>query len=140
MNTTTRELTYIERIHAKDSALAKIQLRINESTVTAFGIRWCATDGARRLILTVAEATHAEYPQYAGHWDGWKVCICTKNLTMKHRGPAAYRGDYCLVKPDFSAVFCPRTGGDVGLDPFAALPDSHRQPPGDEFRKYFQLY
>lgn len=46
-----------------------------------------------------AEAAHAQYPQYAGHWDGWRVAVITKRIRTKF-GVAFERGDHVLVSPD----------------------------------------
>lgn len=46
-----------------------------------------------------AEAAHAQYPQYAGHWDTWTAGTVTKRIRTK-LGVAFEKGDEVLVSPE----------------------------------------
>lgn len=34
-------------------------------------------------LKNLARATHADYPQYAGHWDDWVLVILARNIECK---------------------------------------------------------
>jgi len=45
-----------------------------------------------------ADATHAQYPQYAGHWDGWIAVTCTRPVKSRGRVIVA-KGAQVLMDP-----------------------------------------
>ncbi len=45
-----------------------------------------------------AEQAHARYPQYANHWDDWRIAEITRRVRTKS-GVAFERGDLVLVAP-----------------------------------------
>jgi hypothetical protein len=54
------------------------------------------------LIETIraeAEAKHAQYPQYKGHWDGWFLIRMTRRVRSK-LGVAFEKGEIALAKED----------------------------------------
>ena len=53
----------------------------------------------RQALITEAAEAHAQYPQYAGHWDGWRVAEITRNVRTK-MGQAFRAGELVLVAPD----------------------------------------
>lgn len=81
-------------------------------------------DGVRAMLIVSAEMRHAEFPQYRGHWDGWKVARATQTLQWRgYPGPdytMLREGDLVLVEPPFTRL--------VGLNMTgfrkAHLPDS----------------
>jgi hypothetical protein len=46
-----------------------------------------------------AESAHAQYPQYAGHWNGWRIAEITRTVRTK-LGVAFEVGDLVLVSPE----------------------------------------
>lgn len=34
-------------------------------------------------MRSVPQATHADYPQYAGHWDDWVLVVLARNIELK---------------------------------------------------------
>ena len=49
-------------------------------------------------MIARAEATHAQYPQYAGYWDTWQAATVTRDI--KSRGAVvARKGDRVLCNP-----------------------------------------
>lgn len=44
-----------------------------------------------------AQVTHAAYPQYKGHWDGWRPVRFTREVRTK-MGLAFAVGDYSIVR------------------------------------------
>ena len=46
-----------------------------------------------------AEAAHAQFPQYKGHWDGWKLARITRRIRTK-LGVAFEPGDVVLAKDE----------------------------------------
>jgi hypothetical protein len=52
----------------------------------------------RRALITEAAAAHAQYPQYEGHWDNWRVAEITRRVRTK-MGVAFQAGDLVLVAP-----------------------------------------
>ncbi len=47
-----------------------------------------------------AERSHAQWPQYRNHWDGWRVVEVTKRQTGKGRRVQFEAGDVALAEPD----------------------------------------
>lgn len=45
-----------------------------------------------------AEAAHAQYPQYQGHWDGWVLGQLTRTVRTK-LGVAGVKGELVLMAP-----------------------------------------
>lgn len=56
-------------------------------------------DMTLETIRLIAEQKHAQYPQYRGHWDGWKLCVVTKNQKTK-LGNAFYAGEIAMYNPN----------------------------------------
>jgi hypothetical protein len=63
------------------------------------------TSGTRKLLDKVAgvrradaEAAHAAYPQYVGHWTGWTLVEITEQVRTKS-GIAFEPGDLVLANP-----------------------------------------
>ena len=54
-------------------------------------------------IRAEAEAKHAQYPQYAGHWDGWGLVQVTRRVKTK-MGEAFKKGEIALGKRDEPVV------------------------------------
>ncbi|HEV3072126.1 MAG TPA: hypothetical protein VGY76_11965 [Solirubrobacteraceae bacterium] len=56
---------------------------------------------ARAAIVQLADTAHAEYPQYAGHWDGeeWQVGIIRRRVSTK-AGIALEPGDIVLWRDE----------------------------------------
>jgi hypothetical protein len=48
-------------------------------------------------IRARAEADHASYPQYAGHWNGWVLVEVTKVIKTK-MGQAFRKGEMSIAK------------------------------------------
>lgn len=71
-----------------EPATAVAQERINLSRDTA---------SARAAIITLADARHAQYPQYVGHWDGgeWQIGVIHRRVRTK-LGVAFEAGDVVL--------------------------------------------
>lgn len=53
----------------------------------------------RAMLIQEAEKANAAYPQYAGHWDGWRVAEITRTVRTK-LGVAFEPGDLVLVSPE----------------------------------------
>ena len=55
----------------------------------------------RQNIIDTAARAHAQYPQYAGYWNGpeWKLVVVTRDVKTK-MGLAFRAGDYTLARPD----------------------------------------
>jgi hypothetical protein len=47
-------------------------------------------------VKAQAEATHAAFPQYKGHWDGWVLVEVTKNIKTK-LGQAFRKGEKSIA-------------------------------------------
>lgn len=62
-------------------------------------------------MRATAEAAHAQYPQYAGHWDDWTVGMVTKRIRTKS-GVAFEKGDQVMVSPDTRSERIPPRGLD----------------------------
>jgi hypothetical protein len=63
------------------------------------------TSGTRAIIaatvaslIAEAEEANAKYPQYAGHWDGWRVIEVARSVRTK-LGEAFQSGDLVLCRP-----------------------------------------
>lgn len=68
-------------------------------------------------LRTEAEAKHADYPQYKGHWDGWFLIDITHRVVGR-LGTSFEKGDYALAKvdetrPDAFTAYSTRTGWDT---------------------------
>lgn len=82
----------------------------------------------RLKIKFRAEQLHSKYPQYAGHWDNWKLGRFIRHSPGKHGTVFGEVGDYCLVKPTATwfelqggsgfcaTVFSLRQNGDVSAE------------------------
>lgn len=71
---------------------AKTQTRATHATQAVTGHLAAA-------IRAQADADHAQYPQYAGHWDDWRLAEITRDV--KAHGAYAFRkGDLVLVSPE----------------------------------------
>lgn len=59
-------------------------------------------DGSHRqtaiLVRSIAEASHAEYPQFAGYWDGWQLVRIKREVETK-AGMAFRKDDITIVRP-----------------------------------------
>ena len=49
-------------------------------------------------LIAAADAAHAQYPQYAGHWDGWVAMRATREVRTKG-GVRVTAGEVVLVDP-----------------------------------------
>ena len=49
-------------------------------------------------LIDQANSTHAQYPQYKGHWDTWLVAEAKRNIRIRGRQVAA-KGDQVLFNP-----------------------------------------
>ncbi len=58
----------------------------------------------RQTLVAQAEAQLAQYPQYRGHWDGWRVGRITRDVKTK-LGVAFKRDDVVLYTDDRGARF-----------------------------------
>lgn len=57
------------------------------------------TDAVKALLIAEAAAQHAQYPQYEGHWDGWKVGQLKRNI--RSRGAQiGSKDDFVLYDPE----------------------------------------
>ena len=116
-------LTNRERFLSKYHVMADLQRLANTPSEFITAVE---------LIHAIACATHAEYPQYQGHWNGWRPCRCKHRFMLKHRRVGAEVGDLCLASPDRRTVFCIRTAGNVAMEcPIG-------QVRGD-FHRYFRI-
>ena len=52
---------------------------------------------AAAVARAIADRDHAEYPQYAGHWDDWGLAQVTTDLISKG-GVQAHEGDIVLYR------------------------------------------
>jgi hypothetical protein len=54
----------------------------------------------RMAVILEADERHAQYPQYAGHWDGveWQPVVFTRNVRTKG-GLAFEKGDVTIARP-----------------------------------------
>lgn len=59
-----------------------------------------------------ADAAHAEWPQYVGHWDDWRVAQVTRKVSTK-QGVAFEAGDLVLVAPAVTTERVPPCGKGV---------------------------
>jgi len=59
-------------------------------------------DRAAKAVKAKAEGAHAQYPQYAGHWDGaeWIAVRIKRNVTTK-MGLAFEAGEITIAKQPF---------------------------------------
>jgi hypothetical protein len=59
------------------------------------------TRTTKQAIIEQAEAAHARYPQYAGHWSGeeWKLVKVNRRIVSK-LGVAFEVGDVTIARPD----------------------------------------
>lgn len=57
-------------------------------------------ESLRQALIAEAAAAHAQYPQYEGHWDGWRVAEVTRRQVSKGRREAFRAGELVLVAPD----------------------------------------
>lgn len=58
-----------------------------------------ALAGVYATLVAEAEESHAQYPQYAGHWDGWVPARVKRDI--KSRGATvARKGDVVLIDPE----------------------------------------
>ncbi len=107
--------TYVE-LMSKWSANADKQAEINDS-YEGHGIPRLAAD----QIRAIAAVDHADYPQYDGHWDGWRLCRITSDIKTKG-GHAFTKGDLAICNdpgflfPGERTVYSIRLGCDVRLD------------------------
>jgi hypothetical protein len=91
-------------------------------------------------LIAAAEASHAKYPHYRGHWDGWVPVRIRRNL--RSRGaPIATKGEIVLMDPNslttadhpdviagvraagFVTVFLPNHWMEGGIDTSVAYKD-----------------
>lgn len=56
-------------------------------------------DAIKAELLAVADASHAEFPQYAHHWDQWVVAQAGPNGCTNKWGQGAAPGEYLLLNP-----------------------------------------
>jgi hypothetical protein len=65
-------------------------------------------ESLRQALITEAAAAHAQYPQYAGHWDTWRVAEVTRPVRTK-MGQAFRANELALVAPETSTDrVCPK--------------------------------
>ena len=107
-----QSLSMTERMLNKErqtEALATVTAMLDAATAIA-------------VLHSVAEATHAEFPQYNTHWKGWRLARCVWQMDLKHGRVFAKPGDYLLVAPNVRveiglpetvSVFSLRTLGDA---------------------------
>lgn len=83
-------------------------------------------DAVLAAMRSVPQATHAEYPQYAGYWDDWVLVVMARNVTLKggrgldlwqvtigKRQPASDLG------PESWTVYSPQRDSNVGMLPLS---------------------
>lgn len=80
-------------------------------------------DEARDLLVAVADAETAAWPQYAGKWEGYTLGVATRRTTFKGgrevaKGDAVLLGELSAWDDDSSrdwSAFCARMGGGIAL-------------------------
>ena len=50
-------------------------------------------------LIAVAMSTHAQFPQYHGHWDGWVVAKAGPSGCTNRFGDGAEPGEHLLLDP-----------------------------------------
>ena len=78
-------------------------------------------DSLARMRRREAEAKHAQYPQYVGHWDGWRIAEITRTVRTK-LGTAFEAGDLVLVSTTVREERIPPTGRGSAGTPYADWP------------------
>jgi hypothetical protein len=86
----------------------------------------------RSKLISQAEAAHAQYPQYRGHWDNWILGRVKRRVTMRKTGWHIEKGTLLLMEPqaepltmgpyvgkNFRIVYSPVSNMDT------SIPDSH---------------
>ena len=86
----------------------------------------------RAKLIADAEAAHAQYPQYKGHWDNWILGRVKRRIAMRKTGWHLEKGTVLLMEPqaeplgmgphageDFRIVYSPVSNMDT------SVPDSH---------------
>lgn len=53
-------------------------------------------EALRLAMISLADAAHADYPQYHGHWDNAELAVARRNISTKG-GPVAAQGELVLV-------------------------------------------
>jgi hypothetical protein len=72
-------------------------------------------EGLATTRREAAERAHAQYPQYAGHWDGWELAEVTRRVTTKG-GLAFEPGDLVLRNPKTRTEQVPPRGRWTSID------------------------
>lgn len=57
-----------------------------------------AVDAAHELLLALAKASTARYPQYERYWDGWGLAKLRKDWRGRKTGVGQVAGDYVLYR------------------------------------------
>ena len=78
----------VEHFAQQDALNQRIGMRIGHPVFTPDAGAW--------LVRQIAERAHAEYPQYVGHWDGWKLVRFGRDVTTKG-GLRFAIGDYAIA-------------------------------------------
>lgn len=76
-------------------------------------------EALRAKLVAQANAAHAQYPQYAGHWDAWRLAEVTRRQTGKS-GLQFETGDLTLVSPETRTDKIPPRGTSL---PYAQWPE-----------------
>lgn len=83
----------MQSIREREAAAAAMLARING----AKDYDHAALSVAHTILKMDADARHAAYPQYAGHYDGWGVCRVLVRVKTK-AGVAFEAGDLAIYK------------------------------------------
>lgn len=66
-------------------------------------------ESLRQALIAEAADAHAQYPQYEGHWDTWRVAEITRPVRTK-MGQAFRAGELALVAPEtYTEKVAPRS-------------------------------
>lgn len=79
------------------SILAQIRERASKAAILVDLCKHMEPALALAALKADADASHAQYPQYAGHWDGFVLARVNKHVKTK-MGVAFEKGDLCLVQ------------------------------------------
>ena len=112
-----KKLTDGQRLRAKTAANERLQTFVN--LAADFG----DAQKAWLLALIAAISANADLPQYANHWDDWKLGLMQRDITTKF-GKSFLVGDWVLVKPDTNeacrtacrTAYSIRTGIDTSIN------------------------
>jgi hypothetical protein len=94
------------------STIADIRARAAKAADLLDVCRYLPKAEALAALKADAERTHAQYPQYKGHWDNYRLCRVKKTIKTK-MGVAFEKGDLAIMVEFEGSDIAPQLKGSL---------------------------